>query len=102
MKRKHWQGYGTINAKVIKKTPIFREDGILQRSITIRVTGNHEYGLELMHYDPYTIAQWLGPVGKFKYEDVLQYIKTPEQDVLIDGLSVGQVDYAIWLKEAQQ
>ena len=37
MKIKHWQGYGSVNMKVLLNTP---------KKVIIEVYGNHEYGLE--------------------------------------------------------
>lgn len=55
MKIKHWQGYGSVNAKVVQKrmstlTPI--------RMVKIQVWGNHEYGIDRSD-DYYDINQWL-------------------------------------------
>jgi len=48
MKIKHWQGYGSVSAKLITKTP---------NEIVIEVTGEHEYGLATD--DGYTAKIWL-------------------------------------------
>lgn len=48
MKIKHWQGYGSVNAKVVEKT---------KSSIVIEVTGDHEWGL--VRNDAYDIKTWL-------------------------------------------
>ena len=48
MKIKHWQGYGCVNAKVLRKTDY---------SAVIEVSGNHEWGL--YRNDTYDIARWL-------------------------------------------
>lgn len=52
MKIKHWQGYGSVEAKKISfKT----ENGIAK--MHIKVKGNHEWGIH--RDDPYDIANWL-------------------------------------------
>lgn len=48
MKLKHWQGYGSVDARLIKKT---------DREVTIEVTGAHEYGL--VRDDLYDAKKWL-------------------------------------------
>ena len=47
MKIKHWQGYGTVDARKIK-------DGA---KLHIRVSGNHEWGLR--RDDEYDLFNWL-------------------------------------------
>ena len=52
MKIKHWQGYGTVNA--VKESRTVR-DGVV--TLTIKVTGNHEWGL--VRDDEYDLINWL-------------------------------------------
>lgn len=52
MKLRHWQGYGTIEAKRLSKT---QKDGLT--TMHICVSGNHEYGLA--RHDEYDVANWL-------------------------------------------
>lgn len=52
MKLKHWQGYGTV---VAKKISYQKSNDII--TLKIRVTGNHEYGIECR--DDYTVTNWL-------------------------------------------
>lgn len=52
MKIKHWQGYGSVNATRVKD----------KSCLHIRVTGNHECGLE--RRDDYDVWWWL--VMRFK------------------------------------
>ena len=57
MRIKHWQGYGTLEAKRIStKTKIdpFYGD---TKTVHIRVKGNHEWGLE--RNDKYDVFNWL-------------------------------------------
>ncbi len=49
-KIKHWQGYGTVDAKLLKKTP---------DEMVIQVSGMHEYGLDCDKYDTYRVYEWL-------------------------------------------
>lgn len=49
---KHWQGYGIITAKKIKKTT---KNG--ETTLTVKVSGNHEYGL--VRDDIYDLKRWL-------------------------------------------
>jgi len=66
MRIKHWQGYGTVEAtKLVKRT----RDG--KTFITIKVKGNHEWGIH--RDDRYDVSRWLLP--KFCKE-----FKTGEKD----------------------
>ena len=49
-KIKHWQGYGSVDAKLLKKTP---------DEMVIQVSGMHEYGLDCDKYDTYRVYEWL-------------------------------------------
>ena len=64
MRIKHWQGYGAVNAKRISKD---------NKQIIIEVSGNHEYGLAIGEWDIYGMSEWLGKIGKFKKENVLNF-----------------------------
>lgn len=52
MKLKHWQGYGTVNAKKLELSAAGPN-----RKLVIEVTGNHEYGLT--RDDAYDVYNWL-------------------------------------------
>ena len=54
MKIKHFSGYGTVEAKKIKKSV---KNGIT--SMHIQVKGNHECGLEPPYIDNYDVFNWL-------------------------------------------
>lgn len=63
MKLKHWQGYGTVDAIKVKKTtkvannPCSPYYGCKLLYLTIKVSGNHECGLEKnVEYD---VFHWL-------------------------------------------
>ena len=49
-KIKHWQGYGSVDAKLLKKTP---------DEMVVQVSGMHEYGLDCDKYDTYRVYEWL-------------------------------------------
>ena len=78
MKIKHWQGYGSIEAKKIKKQT---KGGVTD--IVIKLSGNHECGLE--RKDDYDIARWLLPYfdkkefpkGTANYRKIIDMTLTP-------------------------
>lgn len=57
MKLKHWQGYGSINARKISETV----NGNIA-TLKIELKGNHEYGLS--RDDKYDVFNWLLNGGK--------------------------------------
>lgn len=63
MKIKHWQGYGCVNAVRVKDK---------KHTLHIRVTGNHEYGIEAQDLHVYN---WL--IRKFdkSIKDEIQWYK---------------------------
>ncbi len=65
MKIKHWQGYGSLNAKVVKKTTdtSTHSMGYIVKTITVQVSGNHEYGLDRSDYKE-DVVRWLSKVIK--------------------------------------
>ena len=74
MRIKHFMGYGSVNAKVVKKTTntSTQNEGYILKTLTINVWGNHEYGL--VREDEYDINQWLvKKVAKvdIDYRDIL-------------------------------
>ena len=90
MKIKHYQGYGTVQAKKIAKTDNF---------IHIRVWGDHEYGLE--RNDWYDVFNWL--VKKFdkKHKDCrdIRDVRIDDCYKVIDGIDTEVCDYKIYFKE---
>ena len=52
MKIKHWQGYGCVEARKVKKTT---KNGIT--NLVVEVMGNHEWGL--VRRDVYDLKRWL-------------------------------------------
>ena len=86
MRLKHFAGYGTVEAKKLNKS---ERDGIV--SLTIRVKGNHEWGL--VRKDKYDVAWWLIKRFDRKFED---YRQIKSLDILMgfeDGIEVA--DYLI-------
>ena len=53
MRLKHWQGYGTVNARKLSKG----KAGDNCTRLVIEVTGNHEYGI--VRNDVYDVHRWL-------------------------------------------
>lgn len=51
MKVKHWAGYGTLNAKALRKGPDYK---------TIELSGNHEQGLIPRYWNIDDWVRWLG------------------------------------------
>lgn len=49
-KIKHWQGYGSVDAKVLRKTP---------DNLIVQVRGMHEYGLDCGAWDHDRVYEWL-------------------------------------------
>lgn len=86
MKIKHWQGYGTVEAKKISTTT----QGNMTR-LHIRVKGNHEYGIE--RNDRYDVANWL--IKKFdkSFVDYRTITSMDIQSGIEDG--VDTCDYII-------
>lgn len=58
MKVKHWAGYGTLEARTIRRYP---------STIVIEVSGNHEQGLEPRYFTNYDWMRWLGK--RFRIDD---------------------------------
>ncbi len=53
MKIKHWQGYGSVSAKVVNKSI----DEYFE-TVSIVVSGNHECGIDC-HHDYSRVNEWL-------------------------------------------
>lgn len=53
MRLKHWQGYGTVDAKRTE----FRMNPDGTNTVAIKITGQHEYGL--VRDDVYDVHRWL-------------------------------------------
>lgn len=49
-KIKHWQGYGSVDAKLLKKTP---------NEMVVQVSGMHEYGLDCGVWNHDRVYEWL-------------------------------------------
>ena len=60
MKVKHWAGYGSVEARCLRRSP---------REVVIELCGNHERGLDPMYFTTYDWYRWLGKrfhIGEFK------------------------------------
>ncbi len=85
MRIKHWQGYGFIQAENL---------GMRDNCIKIRVTGEHEYGLDRSD-DTYDCVNWL--LHKFRpYKDITERDIAKVQYVEMDW---NQGVYMIYLRE---
>lgn len=78
MRIKHWQGYGSVNAKVVKRTISTQRN---EKTITIKVWGNHEYGLDRSD-DFYDVHKWL--LSRFDKQASYQDIKRIDFSYLED------------------
>ena len=90
MRIKHWQGYGCINAKVVGRELNARTGAEV---IKIEVSGNHEWGLTWHWKDTYRVGEWLGKVGKFTSDQVVDY---ESEECPINKIGEGYVDRAIY------
>ena len=93
MRIKHWQGYGTVEAKRISK----RHANGLQK-IHIQVKGNHEWGL--VREDKYDVSRWL--LKRFDksfagnpYTDIKELIVNSSYETDRNGISTEVCDYYI-------
>ena len=57
MKIKHFVGYGTVNATKLNNIVIYKSLTETIKRVTIKVTGNHEWGL--YRNDTYDIYNWI-------------------------------------------
>jgi hypothetical protein len=64
MKIKHWKGHGYVNAVRISDT---------NKQVIIRVSGNHECGVQLHGKDNRCLSEWLGKLGKFVLSQIDSY-----------------------------
>ena len=62
MKIKHWQGYGSVNYKVNKKS---------EKEVVIEVYGEHEWGVE--RDDVYDAKRWLFDRVMKNYANISAY-----------------------------
>lgn len=98
MKIKHFQGYGCVNAKVVKKVTDTSThcDGYITKTLVIRVWGNHEYGL--VRNDIYDINNWL--VKKVAKVDIdYKQITTLLYEYIDDIDNQEAIEYTIKYRE---
>lgn len=93
MKVKHYQGYGCVDMKKISQKT---KNGI--KTVVIRVSGNHEWGLE--RDDTYDIHWW---ICKRLAKDCKDYSDIINMDIddryeKINGLDTEVCDYTISYK----
>ena len=90
MRIKHWQGYGTVNARKIRDTG---------SCLIVEVSGNHEYGL--VRQDRYDVFKWL--VKRFN-KTIADYTQITDLQIedgykKIDGLDVEVATYYIYYRK---
>lgn len=97
MKVKHWQGYGSLNMKVIEKS---------KDRVVIEVWGNHEYGIEVGPGDKYRVCEWLlNKVKGFK-DATEEMIESYQEQFSVqrdegEGIDVDHNIYTINLKRKE-
>lgn len=88
MKIKHWSGYGCVDARVVIKGNFYK---------TIRITGNHEMGLDRPFHDEICMARWLKrfiPKG-MKMSDYSTYTDY----ITVNGLCTESMDITLFFEE---
>lgn len=78
MKIKHWQGYGLVEATKIEKTT---KEG--RTWITVKVKGNHEWGIH--RDDVYDVSRWLLPKFSKEFKSGEKNYRNIEYLNLVDG-----------------
>lgn len=91
MRIKHFQGYGSVNAKKISRTVT---NGVVK--LHIQVTGNHECGIH--RDDKYDVANWL--IRKFdkQFTDYRLIIDLSLKDGYDETTNTETCDYFITYK----
>jgi len=85
MKIKHFQGYGSVQAKKVSKTTIGDKT-----KLVVEVKGNHEWGL--VRDDIYDVKRWL--FDKFEKNFKGQYYDI-EMSIKDDYVKEGNIDVEI-------
>lgn len=88
MKIKHWQGYGSVQAKKVSKTT--KGDKV---TLVIEVKGNHEWGLVV--FDNYDAKGWLFDrfEKNFKGDEYDMDISIESKEVKENGINVEVAIY---------
>lgn len=61
MKLKHFQGYGTVNAKRVENVVLYEGQYDRWKRLTVEVSGDHEWGLDCYRgWDNVCVFNWLG------------------------------------------
>lgn len=96
MKIKHFAGYGSVNAVKVSKKIVTDILGEKKVQLVVRVSGNHEWGLE--RNDAYDLYNWL--IKRFDksvadYNDLWGCLHYTMNDYYIkeNGLDVECCDY---------
>ena len=88
MKIKHWQGYGSVNARKIN-------DGSC--TLHVQVVGNHEWGL--VRCDTYDLFNWLvkrfdkSQTDYLSWNNKLENVRFEEGETVVNGLDTDTCDY---------
>ena len=90
MKIKHYQGYGTVQAKKINKTG---------NCLKVTVWGNHEYGL--IRDDKYDVFNWLVKRFDKVHKDCrdISSMAISSYSKKIDGIDTDFCDYTIYFRD---
>lgn len=93
MKVKHWQGYGVIEMKKISQKT---KNGV--KTVVVKVSGNHEWGLE--RNDTYDVHRWICKrLAKDckEYSDITNMTLNDHYET-INGIYTEVCDYTISYK----
>lgn len=88
MRIKHWQGYGTVNARKIN-------DGSC--TLHVQVVGNHEWGL--VRRDTYDLFNWLvkrfdkSQTDYISWNNKLENVRFEEGETVVNGIDTDTCDY---------
>lgn len=94
MKIKHWQGYGVVEAKKVSKT-----DNGGYTTLKVRVSGNHEWGIDLGcdSWRFYDVYNWLVKRFDKTMTDYMKIVSVSTNLYEVDG--VDCCDYVIVYKK---
>ena len=89
MKIRHWQGYGTVNAKKVSSS---------DNTLVIEVWGNHEWGLE--RNGMYDVFNWLVKRFDKSHEDYREMLDMKIDDFYVkdERVDVEHCRYTIRFK----
>ena len=87
MKLKHWQGYGSVEAKKVSKTTFNNNWGEKKTKLVLSVKGNHEYGL--VRDDIYDVKRWLFDRFEKNFSGEYYDIDMSIKDEYVGGVEVA-------------